>query len=461
VREVAWEDVPRVLSAVDADEARRIRFVEVLVPHESLTRVNIVDTPGLNSILPEHEETSRRFLAQADAIVWLFTVGQAGKATEREALKRIRDEGKRVLGVLNKIDQASAEEVETIVGHVTSELGDLVEALVPVSARLALAARKSMSQAAAIDAHDIAHPPPPPPGEGAAAKLDKSRWPILDAALEERFFKQARALKRDHVSRRLGAVLAAARSRAAARAEAARSHAEELAQGAAAARGDAVLFTRHTVVEEAKELGERVASTYRAAAREVLELVRPRKIPFGSHSATGPDRDFLLGFLDRELAAAIDPTHRRAAEELRRSAHDATACAAASREVVSDVDLAREADDALALVDARVFARASAFLRGYLRGGRVDEFFARVLPKLSLDEDNVYHSLVRDAPDLDAELMAPLAREGEAALRSLASRLDRLSSLADLARVEVEDAFLWAIDSCEDARQRLTRSSES
>jgi hypothetical protein len=45
-----------------------------------------VDTPGLNSIQPEHEATAREFIAQADAVIWLFTVDQAGKASEREAL---------------------------------------------------------------------------------------------------------------------------------------------------------------------------------------------------------------------------------------------------------------------------------------------------------------------------------------------------------------------------------------
>src|SRR4030095_4782504 len=91
-------------------EAAPIRFVERLSPLEALERVSIVDTPGLNSILPEHEATARQFIAQADAVVWLFTALQAGKASEREALERIRGEGKRVLGVVNKVDLADEGE---------------------------------------------------------------------------------------------------------------------------------------------------------------------------------------------------------------------------------------------------------------------------------------------------------------------------------------------------------------
>ena len=115
VREVAWADVPKLLKGLDAAEAKRIRVVEVLYPLETLQRVNVVDTPGLNSIHPEHEETARKFIAEADAVLWLFTVDQAAKATEGEALGKIKAAGKKILGVINKIDRCSPEELERII----------------------------------------------------------------------------------------------------------------------------------------------------------------------------------------------------------------------------------------------------------------------------------------------------------------------------------------------------------
>ena len=97
-RAVPWAKVPALLRGPDAAEVQRIKVVEVLYPLDVLQRVNVVDTPGLNSILPEHEATAREFIAQADAVIWLFTVDQAGKASEREALQSIRAAGKKILG---------------------------------------------------------------------------------------------------------------------------------------------------------------------------------------------------------------------------------------------------------------------------------------------------------------------------------------------------------------------------
>jgi small GTP-binding protein len=418
VRDLPWDDAAATLRAVDGDEARRIAHVEVLYPLEALQRVNIVDTPGLNSILPEHEATARAFIAQADAVIWLFTAGQAGKATEREALERIRAEGRRVLGVVNKIDQVG-DGAAQVVEHLRAELGALVEALVPVSARRALAARRA----------------------GDSGALAESAWPALEAALEERFFAQARALKRDACGLRLGALLARARAEVGERVGRAAARQDELGRAARAARADAALFARAVVPEERRALAERVAGTYRAAARDVLELVRPRRTPFGAHSASAADRDYLVGFLERALAEAVRPTRERVIAELARSADDAAGAARVAADVVgagAADEIRAHVADASALVEARVFDRARAYLRGYLRGGVIDGFFARALPKLELDEDSVYHALVRDTPDLDAELVTPLAAHGEAALRAVGQRLDALAAVAAAARLEAD-----------------------
>jgi Flp pilus assembly protein TadD/GTP-binding protein EngB required for normal cell division len=179
VRELAWDELHPHLRELDLAEAAAIDRVEILLPLDHLTKVHLVDTPGLNSILPEHEETARAFIARADAVVWVFTAGQGGKASERKALDAIRAQGKRVLGVLNKQDQLSTAEVTEVVDHVRGELGDRVEVVVPFSARRALAWKRD-------------------PTSGG----DDGNWSTLAGALEQRFFAQARQIKRAACARR-------------------------------------------------------------------------------------------------------------------------------------------------------------------------------------------------------------------------------------------------------------------
>ncbi|MEO8549508.1 MAG: dynamin family protein, partial [Kofleriaceae bacterium] len=183
--ELGWDPLQEHLRALTPDAARAIDRVEILVPLPQLEKINIVDTPGLNSIQPEHEATARAFIAKADAVVWIFTAAQGGKASEKQALRSIRDEGKRVLGVLNKADQLSTDERAEVIEFIGGELGELIEAIVPVSAREASAWKRDPGQA-------------------------DGNWPALMTSLEARFFQQARALKRDACARVLRGVISQA-----------------------------------------------------------------------------------------------------------------------------------------------------------------------------------------------------------------------------------------------------------
>jgi tetratricopeptide (TPR) repeat protein/GTPase SAR1 family protein len=424
--ELGWDALMAHLRALSPEAARAIDRVEILVPLPQLEKIHIVDTPGLNSIQPEHEATARGFIARADAIVWVFTASQGGKASEKRALRSIRDEGKRVLGVLNKADQLSPEDTAEVVQFITGELGDLVEAVVPFSARRALAWKRG--PAASLGAV----------GDPLAAS---GNWTVLEAALEQRFFQQARQLKRDGCARALRAVVGEARGAI----EAVRRHAGEAAEAARAGRDElraaADAFAGGTVIAERKALSEASTTLYRRAAREVLDLVRPRRLPFSSHTATVADRDYLIALLSSGFDAAIEGGRRRVAAELTRSSRLAeTAARTLSAALGVDVvgDLQRAADDQIGLALSRVFDRARAFLRGYLEGGYVEGFFRNDVPRLELAEEAVYHALIRGAPDLDRELGEPLARAAADALTALAHRLDHWAAVLDVHAFDVE-----------------------
>jgi tetratricopeptide (TPR) repeat protein/GTPase Era involved in 16S rRNA processing len=422
--ELGWEQLMAHLRELTPDDARGIDRVEILVPLTQLEKINIVDTPGLNSIQPEHEATARAFIARADAVVWVFTAAQGGKQSEKKALQSIRDEGKRVLGVLNKADQLSEPEIKEVVEFIGGTLGDLVETIVPFSARHALDFKRAKSG---------------PDGN----------WPVLASALEERFFQQARQLKRDACARALRSVvqdaqtvLARERHRAVEAADAARAARDELA-------ASAQQFARDGVIGERKELSDQMATLYRRAAREVLDLVRPRRLPFSSHTATAADRDYLIALLASGFETAIETGRRRVATELALRSRKAEAAAKALEIALGfDVigDLERVAADRIGLAMSRVFDRARAYLRGYLEGGYVESFFRNDVPRLELAEDAIYHALYRSAPDLDREVGDPLAHAATDALSSLARRLDHWSAVVDVRMFDLEVGVVRALE---------------
>lgn len=428
-RAVPWEKVPALLKGLDADEVRRIRVVEVLYPLDVLQRVNVVDTPGLNSIMPEHEATAREFIAQADAVVWLFTVDQAGKASEREALSTIRAAGKKILGVLNKIDRIeglaggvsdASPETQSVLASILAHLqapetglSGLLETIVPFSGREALLGRREKS----------------------SERLARANLPALEQALEERFFAQAQAIKNQAAKARLLALLERARAQAESLLE--KNRRAELEQSLRLLQADALIFQRDTIPTERRQLIADADTSNKLAARETLAFVRPRRWPFGDHHAAPADRDFLLNLLEERLGGL---------------------CQASRARVVAALGVGEADADLLQLLDEQVYGRYRAFSRGYLRGGRVDDFFVRVLPRLEqLSEAAIGRALERDAATtveiLEAELLVPLRAFGETFFKRRAARCRDALDAEELRRLDLEERVLFPVSALREAAQ--------
>ncbi len=120
-------------------------FYAVTAPVEMLRDIQIVDTPGTNAIMREHEVITARFVPRADLVLFVTSADRPFTETERVFLERIRDWGKKVVVVINKVDILEREEevVEVrafVARHATELLGSTPEVF-PVSARLALRAK--------------------------------------------------------------------------------------------------------------------------------------------------------------------------------------------------------------------------------------------------------------------------------------------------------------------------------
>lgn len=123
------------------------QVVEIQHPAAPLDELAIVDTPGTNAIIREHERLSRGFVPRADLVLFVTSADRPFTESERAFLEQIREWGKKVVVVLNKVDLLGGEqEVAAVVGFIRDNalrlLGFAPEVF-PVSARLALAARKA------------------------------------------------------------------------------------------------------------------------------------------------------------------------------------------------------------------------------------------------------------------------------------------------------------------------------
>jgi small GTP-binding protein len=130
-----------VTSATDADGARILT-----APVELLRDVHIVDTPGTNAIIREHERITTDFVPRSDLVLFVTSADRPFTETERIFLSAIRDWGKKIVIVLNKIDifsdAAQLQEVVAFVRRAARDLLDVDADVVPVSARLALRAKQ-------------------------------------------------------------------------------------------------------------------------------------------------------------------------------------------------------------------------------------------------------------------------------------------------------------------------------
>jgi small GTP-binding protein len=113
----------------------------VAAPVEFLKDIHIVDTPGTNAIMREHERLTTEFVPRADFVLFVTSADRPFTETERVFIEAIRDWGKKIVIVVNKIDifdrEQDVEEVLAFVGNAAERALGTRPKIFPVSARLA------------------------------------------------------------------------------------------------------------------------------------------------------------------------------------------------------------------------------------------------------------------------------------------------------------------------------------
>jgi uncharacterized LabA/DUF88 family protein len=136
-----------------ADEERQVisQNQHVLTfPVDWLREISIVDTPGTNAVIRSHETLTQEFVPRADMVLFITSVDRPFTESERAFMERIRDWGKKVVVVINKIDimdsEQDLEQISAFVAENAHALLGITPEIYPVSSRLALRAKQGEPQ---------------------------------------------------------------------------------------------------------------------------------------------------------------------------------------------------------------------------------------------------------------------------------------------------------------------------
>ncbi len=137
------DDVISILRYGEQASTRKLSdyVIEQFYPIEFLRNITLVDTPGTNSIVQRHQEITEDFIPRADLILFVTSIDRPLSESERRFLEYIREWGKKVVFVLNKVDTKTDTEVRQVVEYLkanTRTIFGFDPAIYPVAAKLAL-----------------------------------------------------------------------------------------------------------------------------------------------------------------------------------------------------------------------------------------------------------------------------------------------------------------------------------
>jgi small GTP-binding protein len=95
-------------------------------PAEFLDEITVVDTPGTNAIIREHEKLTQQFVPRSDIVLFVTSADRPFTETERAFLESIQEWGKKIVVIINKIDLLRDE---AAVAEVTDFVRESIERL--------------------------------------------------------------------------------------------------------------------------------------------------------------------------------------------------------------------------------------------------------------------------------------------------------------------------------------------
>jgi small GTP-binding protein len=143
---VPVDDRITIMRHADEPQERALgSFVtEQRLPVEFLRNIAIVDTPGTNSVIKQHQQITEDFIPRADLVFFVTSIDRPLTESERQFLSYIQQWGKKIIIVLNKVDTKDEDEINEVIQFVDDKCRELLgfkPLIFAISAKLALAAK--------------------------------------------------------------------------------------------------------------------------------------------------------------------------------------------------------------------------------------------------------------------------------------------------------------------------------
>jgi small GTP-binding protein len=110
-------------------------------PAPILREISVVDTPGTNAVIRQHQQITEHFIPRSDLVLFVTSADRPFTETERSFLELIRDWGKKIVIVLNKRElietPAQLAEIETFIAENAQRLLGITPPIHAISARRA------------------------------------------------------------------------------------------------------------------------------------------------------------------------------------------------------------------------------------------------------------------------------------------------------------------------------------
>lgn len=148
----------------------KVKYVELQMPHKLLSKITLVDTPGLNVDNQSHIEATKYFMDKADLVLWIFAYGKVASRTELAAINELGEHLKPI-AIVNRIDEIDEEEetLEEVLEEIRSKLKTSVRDVFGISSIFALKGIQENKQ----------------------NLLDESGWAAFYEAFEQKFINIA------------------------------------------------------------------------------------------------------------------------------------------------------------------------------------------------------------------------------------------------------------------------------